>query len=119
VPGYGLINVRYRHPYPYPLARWNSLLIKKKEDKVPEKVTYYAVVGENRTIENPSGLVRRRHAVGGPVDESLARDLSWSFTDAIYQLERGENFGPELVEISEDEAAVLMERFRQRWEGAS
>jgi hypothetical protein len=86
---------------------------------VPEKVTYYAVVGENRTIENPSGLVRRRHAVGGPVDESLARDLSWSFTDAIYQLERGENFGPELVEISEDEAAVLMERFRQRWEGAS
>jgi hypothetical protein len=86
---------------------------------VPEKVTYYAVVGENRTIGNPSGLVRRRHAAGGPVAESLAHDLSWSFTDAIYQLERGENFGPELVEISEDEAAVLMERFRQRWEGAS
>ena len=84
---------------------------------MPEKVTYYAVVGENRTIGNPSGLVRRRHAAGGPVDESLAHDLSWSFT--IYQLERGENFGPELVEISEDEANVLMERFKQRWEGAS
>jgi len=87
--------------------------------KVPEKVTYYAVVGQNRTIGNPSGLVRRRHAAVGPVDESLSRDLSWSFTDAIYQLERGENFGPELVEISEDEANVLIERFRQRWEGAS
>ena len=86
---------------------------------MPEKVTYYAVVGENRTIGNPSGLVRRRHAAGGPVDESLTRDLSWSFTDAIYQLERGENFGPELVEISEDEANVLMERFKCRWEGAS
>jgi hypothetical protein len=84
-----------------------------------DKITYYAVVGENRTIENPSGLVRRRHAAGGPVDESLARDLSWTFTDAIYQLERGENFGPELVEISEDEARVLIERFRERWEGSS
>ena len=86
---------------------------------MPEKVTYYAVVGEDRTIGNPSGLVRRRHAAGGPVDESLARDLSWSFTDAIYQLERGENFGPELMEISEDEANVLVERFRETWGGVS
>ena len=86
---------------------------------MPEKATYYAVVGENRTIGNPSGLVRRRHAAGGPVDESLARDLSWTFTDALYQLERGENVGPELVEISEDEARVLIERFRERWEGTS
>ena len=86
---------------------------------MPEKVTYYAVVGQNRTIGNPSGLVRRRHAAVGPVDESLSRDLSWSFTDAIYQLERGENFGPELVEISEDEADVLIAQFKQKWEGAS
>jgi hypothetical protein len=86
---------------------------------MPEKVTYYAVVGANRTVEHPSGLVRRRHASGGPVDESLARDLSWTFTDAIYQLERGESFGPELVEIGEDEASALIERFREKWEGAS
>jgi hypothetical protein len=78
-----------------------------------ENVTYYAVVGANRTIDNPSGLVRRRHAAGGLVDESLTRDLSWSFTDAIYQHERGENFGPDLVEISEEEARVLIERFRE------
>ncbi len=84
---------------------------------VPEKITYYAVLGAGRTIVNPSGIVRRRHAAAGPVDESLARDLSWSFTNAIYQLERGENFGPELVEISEDDAGVLVEQFRKRWEG--
>ena len=86
---------------------------------MPEKVTYYAVVGEDRTIGNPSGLVRRRHTAGGPVDESLAHDLSWTFTDAIYQLERGENFGPELMEISENEANVLVERFREKWGGVS
>lgn len=84
---------------------------------MPEKFTYYAVVGSGRTIEDPSGIVRRRHTAAGPADESLTRDFSWTFTDAIYQQERGENFGPELVEISEDEAGVLMERFRKRWEG--
>jgi hypothetical protein len=82
-------------------------------------VTYYAVVGTNRTIDNPSGLVRRRQSADGPVDESLTRDLSWSFTDAIYQQERGENFGPDLVEISEEEARVLIDRFRERWPGMS
>jgi len=83
-----------------------------------ENITYYAVVGANRTIDNPSGLVRRRHAADGPVDESLTRDLSWTFTDAIYQRERGENFGPDLVEISEDEANALIERFQEKWQGA-
>ncbi len=86
---------------------------------VADKVTFYAVMGAGRTIENPSGLVRRRHTAKGPVDESLGRDLSWHFTDAIYQLERGENFGPDLVEISEEEAGALIERFREKWGGAS
>ncbi len=41
--------------------------------------------------------------------------MSWKFTDAIYQDERGENFGPDLVEISAGEAEALIERFRQKW----
>jgi len=45
----------------------------------------------------------------------LSRDLSWKVTDAIYQEERGENFGPELVEISAGEAEALIERFRRKW----
>jgi hypothetical protein len=80
-----------------------------------EDTTYYAVIGTGRTTANPSGLVRRRLTAEGPVDESIARDFSWRFTDAIYQHERGENFGPELVEISEDEADALIERFREKW----
>jgi hypothetical protein len=82
---------------------------------VTEQITYYAVVGPGRTIHDPSGLVRRRAAAHGPVDESLARDLSWRFTDALYQDERGENSGPDLVEISSDEAERLVERFREKW----
>jgi hypothetical protein len=82
---------------------------------VPEDIAYYAVIGTDRAIGNPSGLVRRRYTADGPIDESLTLDLSWKFTDAIYQAERGENFGPELVEISAGEAERLMEQFRQKW----
>jgi hypothetical protein len=82
---------------------------------MPEFVTYYAVIGQGRTIENPSGVARRRHTAEGPVDESINRGLVWVFTDAIYQQERGENFGPELVEISAGEAEELIARFRERW----
>ena len=80
-----------------------------------EETVYYAVVGTGRTAADPSGVVRRRKTPDGPVDESFTRDYSWQFTNAIYQEERGENFGPDLVEISADEAAGLVERFRRRW----
>jgi hypothetical protein len=80
-----------------------------------EQITYFAVIGTGRTAADPSGLIRRRNTPGGPVDESFTRDCSWQFTNAIYQEERGENFGPDLREISADEAALLVERFRRRW----
>lgn len=80
-----------------------------------EEITYYAVLGAGRTVRDPSGLARRRMERGVPVDETFTRDLLWKFTDAIYQQERGENFGPELVEISAEEAAALIERFREKW----
>jgi len=82
---------------------------------LPEEIAYYAVIGTGRTVTNPSGLIRRRYTAEGTSDESLSRDLSWKVTDAIYQEERGENFGPELVEISAGEAEALIERFRRKW----
>jgi hypothetical protein len=80
-----------------------------------EVTVYYAVVGTGRTPADPSGVARRRNTPEGPVDESFTRDCSWQFTNAIYQWERGENVGPDLVEISAEEAAGLVERFRRRW----
>ena len=80
-----------------------------------EETIYYAVIGTGRTPVDPSGVARRRNTPDGPVDESFTRDCSWQFTNTIYQWERGENFGPDLMEISADEAAVLVERFRLRW----
>lgn len=80
-----------------------------------EDIKYYAVLDAGRTLADPSGLARRTFTADGRLDESLSRDLTWKRSSEIYQHERGENFGPDLVEISADEAAVLVERFRQRW----
>jgi hypothetical protein len=79
-----------------------------------EKVTYYAIVGVGRTASDPSGLTRRCHTGEGRVDESLRKDLDWGPTSAITDWEYG-NYAGELVEINEEEAAALVERFREKW----
>ncbi len=82
---------------------------------MPDRVTYYAVVSENQTAHNPSGLARRRHLqAGGFEDEALQKDLTWRHTSAIIEWNRDAmDFG--LVEISEAEAQALIERFREKW----
>jgi hypothetical protein len=80
-------------------------------------VRYYAVLGSHRTIENPSGLTRRTDTNEGPLDESLRRDLTWSRSSEIYEWEHGEEMGPDLVEVSEEEAGRIIERFRVKWAG--
>jgi hypothetical protein len=80
-----------------------------------DEVKYYAVLGAGRTMDSPSGLARRTFTAKGRVDESLRRDLTWTRSSEIYQWERGEEMGPDLVEISEDEAVALIERFREKW----
>jgi hypothetical protein len=48
----------------------------------------------------------------------LRRDLTWRRDSVIAEWKRGEAT-EELVEISADEAGVLMERFRERWGGTA
>ena len=84
-----------------------------------EKVTYYAVTLNAEDRANPDGLARRRWlSEGGIEDEMFRRDLTWKRDTVIAEWKRGEAT-EELLEISEDEAYVLIERFKQRWEGAS
>ena len=77
-------------------------------------VRYYAIVGVGRTAQFPSGIARRKPSADGPVDEALRRDLTWQPDSAIVEWEYGD-VGAELVEISEAEAAELIERFRAEW----
>jgi len=51
----------------------------------------------------------------GRLDETLRRDLTWSRDSAIYEWERGEEMGAELVEISATDAERVVQGFRQEW----
>lgn len=79
-----------------------------------EVIKYYAIVGVGRTIENPSGLARRRLRADTPIDESLRRDLTWKPDSAIREWEYGD-VGSDLVEVSENQAQALIEQFREKW----
>lgn len=81
-----------------------------------ETTVYYAIIRNGETAEHPSGLARRTLLPEGRLDEALRRDLTWGRDSAIYEWERGEEMGASLIEISESEAQVLIERFRQKWE---
>lgn len=79
-----------------------------------DSTTYYSIVVGNQAGD-PKGLARRRYlSAGGFVDESLRRDLTWGHTSAIIESRR-DAMDFSLVEISEDEAERLIERFRAKW----
>lgn len=80
-------------------------------------ITYFAIIGGSRTIDNPSGLVRRLQHDNGAEDEALRGDFSWKFTPVIVEWERGD-FGEELIEVSHEQASKILGYFRGRW-GAS
>ena len=82
---------------------------------VAEKITYYAIIDHWASRTDPAGIVRRRRpASGGFRDEALTRDMSWQFTGMIVGWERAESTD-DLIEVTEDEANQIIERFRARW----
>jgi hypothetical protein len=89
----------------------------RHEQDEPQETRYYAVVSPSRTRENPSGLARRRFTPEGPVDESLLRNFTWTWSPVIYVRENGD-VGQDLFEITEAEANEIIERFRSRWAAA-
>ena len=81
---------------------------------MPDKITYYAIIGEDRKIDNPYGLVRRLEHDDGPSDEALRKDFSWMATPVIAEWERGD-FADELVAVSHEQAERIVQYFRERW----
>jgi hypothetical protein len=81
---------------------------------MPHKITYYASIGGDRTVDNPYGLMRRLEHDDGPSDEALRKDFSWGFTSAIAESERG-GYIYDLVEVSHEQASKIIEYFRSQW----
>ncbi|HLH59279.1 MAG TPA: hypothetical protein VKV33_09020 [Streptosporangiaceae bacterium] len=81
---------------------------------MPDKITYYAVISGDRTIDNPYGLLRRLEQNNGLIDEGLREDFSWDSTPLIVEWERGD-FEDDLVEVTHEQASRIIEYFRERW----
>ena len=81
---------------------------------MPNKITYYAIVGGRNALDNPRGLVRRLEHDDGPSDEGLRADFSWTFTPVIAEWEHGD-FDDELVEVSHERADRIIQYFREHW----
>jgi hypothetical protein len=87
--------------------------------KMPDKVTYYAIVNDLSTREQPMGVFRRTYTEdGGKLDEAFTRNLIWEFSPSMVSAERGDLLN-EFIEITEGEANQIVDRIRTTVTGTS
>jgi hypothetical protein len=79
---------------------------------MPTKITYYAIVDDLSSRDEPAGVLRRIEHENGEHDEAFTRSLEWKRSASLYSYERG-NGDAEFYEISEDEANRIVERIRR------
>jgi hypothetical protein len=76
-----------------------------------EKITYYAIVDDYTSKDEPAGVLRR-FVEGDRRDESFGRDLQWRFSSLLHSAERGDT-QYDLIPITEDEANQIIGRIRE------
>jgi hypothetical protein len=79
---------------------------------VPAKITYYAIVDDFSTREEPAGVLRRTIDDEGRDDEAFTTNLKWEHSGSLYSYERG-NADAQFYEITEDEANQIVARIRR------
>jgi hypothetical protein len=75
------------------------------------KVTYYAIVDDFSSRQEPAGVLRRVQDAEGESDEVFTRELVWTRSSSLYAAERG-NLDNQFFEISEEEAERIVARIR-------
>ncbi len=76
-------------------------------------VTYYARLAGGRTVQDPSGIVRRTHTVP-PTDEVFQRDMKWHPTEYLRRYHLGHN-DVDHEQISEESAKAILQRWCAEW----
>ena len=86
---------------------------------MPDRVTYYAVVNDLSSREEPAGVFRRKYTEdGGRSDEAFTRNLAWEYSTSLISAERGDVENT-FIEITEDEATQIMAQIRTKVADAS
>jgi hypothetical protein len=107
---------REESQFPLTLATFETI---RREGKMPDKVTYYAIVTHRSSRERPAGVLRRTYLdAGGRRDEAFTRDLAWERSSSFASAERGD-LQNEFIEISEEEAERIVARIRAAVTGSA
>jgi hypothetical protein len=77
-----------------------------------EKTTYYAIVDNLSSRQEPTGVLRRIVHDNGERDEAFTRGLEWKRSASLYSYERG-NADAEFFEITEEQANQIVDRIRR------
>jgi hypothetical protein len=77
---------------------------------MPEEITYYAIVDDYSSADEPAGVLRRLSG-GGRRDESFGPDLEWKFSSLWHAAERGDT-EYDLIPISEEKANQIVAALR-------
>jgi hypothetical protein len=78
-----------------------------------EKITYYAMIDEFTSREQPRTVLRRVRDDDGATDEIFSRNLKWEFSPLMYSAERGD-LANDFVPISDAEAARIVARIKEQ-----
>lgn len=79
---------------------------------MPTKVTYYAIVDDYSSRDEPAGVLRRTETDKEQSDEQFGQDLEWTYSPLLYSYERG-NMDNKFYEITKDEADQIVARIRR------
>jgi hypothetical protein len=80
------------------------------------RTTYYAMVDDYTSREEPAGVLRRVEGDNAEYDEAFTRNLAWERSWSLYSYERG-NMDVKFFEITEDEANRIVDRIRHSVSG--
>lgn len=76
-----------------------------------DKITYYAMIDEDTSRENPRTVLRRVENDEGQTDELFSRNLTWERSSLLHAANRGDIM-LDFTEITEAEATQIVARIR-------
>jgi hypothetical protein len=83
-----------------------------------DEISYYAIINDFSSREEPGGVLRRIKNDDGERDETFGIDLEWGRSSLLYAYERGD-LTNDMVPISAAEADRIVARIRHLAESGS